>query len=197
MNAEVLALMSWIAFGASAVLAIVATVMFFRFNIGELSAILSGKKAERQIQELREQNKGKDEPNKRPIEQIHRSAYRIESQRRAAGKTKVDSHKQEVVNALLQAQSANIEEGTMLLTEETMCLDEGTMLLTEETMCLDEGTMLLTEETMCLDEGTMLLADETTLLDEGTTVLEEKENKLENGYCLLFEEIVVHTNEGV
>lgn len=183
MNAEVLALMSWIAFGTSAVLAIAATVMFFRFNIRELSSILSGKKAERQIQELREQNKGKDEPNKRPIEQIHRSAYRIESQRRAAGKTKVDSHKQEVENALLQAQSANIEEGTMLLTEETMCLDE--------------GTMLLTEETMCLDEGTMLLADETTLLDEGTTVLEEKENKLENGYCLLFEEIVVHTNEGV
>lgn len=56
MNAEILQMISVVAFALAGILAVTAAILYFRLNVRGIIDDLSGKTAERQIRELREQN---------------------------------------------------------------------------------------------------------------------------------------------
>jgi len=177
---------SVVAFGLAGVFAIAALVLWFRLNVKGIIDDLSGKKAERQIRELREQNiqnqmedkKGRvvyDTPSERTTTKLGFGKKKESTSQLTAPLQKKRPEPmpvQEEATALLQS-----EEATTLLDTE-----EGTTVLEAEA-----GTTVLEQE-----EGTTVLEAE-----EGTTVLASNEIILQNGYRLVLNEVVVHTKERI
>lgn len=157
MNADVLELISIIAFVCAATLCVITIVMFFKMNIRAIVDDLSGKKAERQIREMREQNKLAESRVRMPMDLVSRNAYQTERQGAASGRM----------------ETSLLVEDTVWLDEETAMLDEGTTVLDEGTIVLEEETTVLSGETTLLDEGTVMLETETTLENGYCLLLEE------------------------
>jgi hypothetical protein len=176
MNAEVLQMISIIAFIVAAVLAVAAVILFFKLDVRAVVDDLSGKKAERQIRELRAQN--------RKVE-ANRNGNILYNRLPGTGKDQEVQEESTEKLATAKQTTRSAEEATTLLdNEETTVLaqEEGTTVLEQE-----EGTTVLAQE-----EGTTVLAQE-----EGTTVLAQMDTELSGGYHLLLEEIITHTDEGV
>lgn len=186
MSVEIMQTISVVAFGLAGVFAIAALVLWFRLNVKGIIDDLSGKKAERQIRELREQNiqnqmedkKGRvvyDTPSERTTTKLGFGKKKESTSQLTAPLQKKRPEPmpvQEEATALLQS-----EEATTLLDTE-----EGTTVLEAEA-----GTTVLEQE-----EGTTVLEAE-----EGTTVLASNEIILQNGYRLVLNEVVVHTKERI
>lgn len=153
MNAEVLQVISIIAFSLSGIFLVVAAILFFKLNIRSVMDDLSGKKAERQIKELREMNR-----------QASDSGHNL--------------YQPSMARASNETRNVTLSNGLAETTEKLKEAEDSTSLLQEE------GTTLL-------GEGTTLLAE------EGTTLLNNVMQPLRNGYCLLFNEIVIHTKERI
>lgn len=141
MSAEVLQIISIVAFSLSGLFLIIAVILFFRLNIRSVVDDLSGKKAERQIRELRELNQ--------QANVNIRSLYQP-----STGKGSTESGKSNTLS-LETEKLQDVEEQTLRLQ-----IDEDTDLLEEATDLLEaEGTTLLEEE------GTTLLEDSSAELE--------------------------------
>ena len=131
-------MISTIAFICGVVLSIVAVILFFKFDIPALIGELSGRTAEKKVQEIREQN---------------RQAFSMR-QRGSERRRKVplyDTRTETRVNTIKQQ-----DEATEVLYEQTTLLNEevGTTLLDENNQ-VEEKTTLLSNE--MADGGTTLL----------------------------------------
>lgn len=146
MNTDILQMISIVAFSLAAVFLLIAIVLFFKLDVRAIIDDLSGKKAERQIQELREQNRSPE------MSRNGRVLYNVSSEEKTA---KLPA---KITRPL--GEDAK-EEETTLLEEETMLLaEEGTTLLAEDTTLLaEEGTTLLDMTGILLQNGYRLLAD--------------------------------------
>lgn len=175
MNAEILQMISMIAYILAVALVLLAVVLFFVLDIRSVIDELSGKKEERQIRELREQNRHSD------INKNGQVLYSISTERKRATADMEKTHK-----LFEDAEDKN----TVLLQSN----EEETSLLTEKENTLEEQTTLLEEQTMLLgaEEGTTLLGGE-----EDTTLLVSKGKLLVNHYHLILDEIVIHTKERI
>lgn len=144
MNADVYQTISIVGFACAGVLFIIGVFLFIKFDIPALVLELSGKTAEKQVREIREQNK------------------RMVSHQRNGQLLKKQTPKREQNNVLKE--ETMISPQTQESWEEgTEVLEEGTEVLEEETVLLEEGTEVLEERTVLLEEdrpGFKILQDE-------------------------------------
>lgn len=149
MSADVLQMISIIAFVFSGIFTVAAVIIYFRFNIRSVMDGLSGRKAERQIKELREQNQ---ENEKHQKSRIYYKARTEKTTEKLLFKDK-DRDKDEEEKATTLS---NEEETEVLAGEATMVLkEEGTMLLDN----LEETTLLVSEDKGFIN-GYKVLLDE-------------------------------------
>lgn len=177
MNAQVLHTISVVALSTAAFFAVISIILYFKLDVRELIDNLSGKSAERQIREVREQNKRlSSNYNGNFIER-----HKIEEK---AAKINVS----EKTNILPDAKTRNL----LIIDKDisdTAKLDresENTVVLdrkSEDTEVLDwksEDTEVLVQES----EDTMVLEHEV----EDTVVLSQR--------CqILIDEMIIHTEE--
>ena len=178
MSAEVLQTISIVAFILGAVLAIVAVILWFRLNVRGIIDDLSGKKAERQIRELREQNKQEESDSNKGRVVYNPSTGKSTSKLGTGKKNDATDKLTEPLKRVKKKERIVQEDATALLQEE-----EGTTVLEQEV-----GTTVLEDE-----EGTTVLRTE----EEGTTVLGTTVVQLQNGYRMVLNEIVIHTKERI
>lgn len=178
MSADVLQTISIVAFILGAVLAIVAVILWFRLNVRGIIDDLSGKKAERQIRELREQNRQEESDSNKGRVVYNPSTGKSTSKLGFSKKKETTDKLTEPLVATKQSVRDEQDEDTALLQE----VDETTILEQEE------GTTVLGDE-----EGTTVLGSD----EEGTTVLEDTAVQLQNGYQMILNEIVIHTKERI
>lgn len=140
MSIENLQLMSIISFAIGGVLLVVALILFFRLDIRSVWNELSGKTAEKQIQELRVQNR-KTHENKMAYSVMNSQEY--VTQKIKSGK--INMPQEEIDTVCLN----NIEEDTMVLCEERTGVLEGTVVLSES----EETTVLnMVKKTLRIDK---------------------------------------------
>ncbi|MCI5917804.1 MAG: hypothetical protein MRZ75_00520 [Roseburia sp.] len=169
MDATVYQIISIVGFGLAALFLVVAIILFFAFDVVALYGEVSGKTADKQVKELRENNK------------------RASSRRREPEKSgRLEKSSKQIAKGIFEGKQ------TPAMEEETNVLDEGTTVL-------KEGTMVLNEETTVLEEGTTVLSEETTVLEEGTTVLEEEatDNSDSGEFIMLEDDVEIHTDETI
>ena len=169
MDATVYQIISIVGFGLAALFLVVAIILFFAFDVVALYGEVSGKTADKQVKELRENNK------------------RASSRRREPEKSgRLEKSSKQIAKGIFEGKQ------TPAMEEETNVLDEGTTVL-------KEGTTVLNEETSVLDEGTTVLSEETTVLEEGTTVLEEEatDNSDSGEFIMLEDDVEIHTDETI
>lgn len=137
MDATIYQMISIVGFGLAALFLIIAIILFFAFDVVALYGEVSGKTADKQVKELRENNK------------------RASSRRREPEKSgRLEKSSKQIAKGIFEGKQTPVME------EETSVLDEGTTILNEETSVLDEGTTVLNEETIVLEEGTTVLEEE-------------------------------------
>lgn len=158
---------SVVAFVLAGIFAVVALILWFTLGVRGIIDDLSGKKAERQIRELREQNV-QSQMADRKNRVVYTASTDKSTSRLVFGKRK------ETTSQLTAPLQKHGNETVYQKEEDTVLLQE-------------EATSILEEE-----ESTTVLSEE-----EGTTVLDEKEVTLQNGYSLVLNEIVVHTKEEI
>lgn len=170
MRAEVYQMISMAAFGCGGILTLIAVILFLKFDVPSLIGELSGRTAEKKVQEIREQNRQAVSMRQRGTERRHKvSVYDTGTE--AAGRTSkgvMEPGKQEE-----KAVKQNAE--TAVPDEETVVLDEGTTVLEETTVVLDEGTTILEE----------------TVVPDGVPIPEN------NDFCMVQDVVEVHTAETI
>ena len=194
MSVDIMQTISIVAFVLAGIFAVVALILWFALNMRGIIDDLSGKKAERQIRELREQNvqsQMADRKNRvvytNPTEK-NTSKLGFGKKKEATSQLTVPLPKREALPAYRAMEQTALlqEEGTALLEDENgtvvLEMEEGTTVLE-----IEEGTTVLG-----MEEGTTVLGGE-----EGTTVLAQEVSMLQNGYRLVLNEIVVHTKERI
>lgn len=152
MNATVYNILTFVFFGIGLVLLIIAVILFFKFKVVSLAEELSGKRARKQVEEIRKENASAKSngyvPNlfARNSNSVHDTGrLRRESEEL---KAKTGRMKTEKIGAEIQEDTG----GTVLLTNESIPEDTGgTTLLNSGSN--DEGTTLLVNDY----EGTTLL----------------------------------------
>lgn len=193
MSVDIMQTISIVAFVLAGIFAVVALILWFTLNVRGIIDDLSGKKAERQIRELREQNI-QSQMADRKNRVVYTNPTEKTTSKLGLGKKKETTSP---LTAPLPKQTASPAyrdmEQTALLQEEGTALleeDNGTVVLE-----MEEGTTVLEEEgttVLEMEEGTTVLGEE-----EGTTVLAQEVPMLQNGYRLVLNEIVVHTKERI
>lgn len=128
MSAEVLQMISIIAYVLAGILGITAVILFFKLNVRAIIDDLSGKTAERQIRELRETN--------------HRSEISRNGRKHYEPSTENVTAK--IVFA--EPDKAIYKETTSLDGEETELLEDGRTLLAEDCIKSINGYKLLLNE---------------------------------------------------
>lgn len=154
MNAEVLQIIAIIAFSLSGIFLVTAVILFFRLNIRSVIDDLSGKKAERQIKELREQNRQAGDNGRalyQPSAGNSLTEWKNEGKSGRIARTTEKLPEKEEETTLLQEE-----------TETTILAEEGTTLLGEEetTLLAEEGTTLLENTMPTLAGGYRLILNE-------------------------------------
>lgn len=139
MNTELLQLISIAAFVLTAIFLLTAVFLFFKLDVRSIIDDLSGKKAERQIRELREQNRTSEMSRK------GRVLYNNVSFEKTTEKLPIER-----TQPLTESTE---EETTTLLEEKTTLLEENTTVLAEEETTVLDVTGIL------LPNGYRLLAD--------------------------------------
>ena len=193
MSVDIMQTISIVAFVLAGIFAVVALILWFTLNVRGIIDDLSGKKAERQIKELREQNV-QSQMADRKNRVVYTNPTEKTTSKLGFGKKKETTSpltaplpKRETPSAYRDMEQTALlqEEGTALLEDEN-----GTVVLE-----MEEGTTVLEEEgttVLGMEERTTVLGDE-----EGTTVLAQEVPVLQNGYRLVLNEIVVHTKERI
>lgn len=184
---------SIVAFVLAGIFAVVALILWFTLNVRGIIDDLSGKKAERQIRELREQN-----VQSQMADRKNRVVYTNPTEKTTS---KLGFGKKKEMTSPLTAPLPKREASSAYRDMEQTALlqEEGTALLEDENgtvvLEMEEGTTVLEKEgttVLGMEEGTTVLGGE-----EGTTVLAQEVSMLQNGYRLVLNEIVVHTKERI
>lgn len=120
MSAEMYQMISMAAFICGGIFTIAAVVLFIKFDIPAIIGELSGRTAEKKVQEIREQNRQAVTMRQRDSERRRRNLlYNAASADKAVSKP---------------LQETKLMQGT-----ETEVLDEQTVILDEQTVVLDEA----------------------------------------------------------
>lgn len=149
MSAELYQMISIIAFICGGIFTIAAVVLFIKFDIPALIGELSGKTAEKKVQEIREQNRQAVAMRQRGSERRRKVLLYDAKAENAIGDVKISK----VTSRTLQEPKVIQDESTEVLAEQTVLLDEATEVLAEQTVLSDESTEVLTEQTVLLDEA--------------------------------------------
>ena len=186
MDATIYQMISIVGFGLAALSLIVAIILFFAFDVVALYGEVSGKTADKQVKELRENNKRASSRRREP-----EKSGRLEKSSKQIAKGIFEGSNVVVTGPITQKVQPSTDEQTDVLKQ--------TAAVEEETSVLDEGTTVLNEATSVLDEGTTVLNEETTVLEEGTTVLEEEAtDKSDSGeFIMLEDDVEIHTDETI
>lgn len=138
MNADVLEVISIVAFVLAAIFALIAIILFFKLNVKAILDDLSGKKAERHIRAYREQ--GVVARKRVSVASGQRDYYNPVTQKT-----------EEATERLQVAGNADSEEDTVLLEEEgTMVLDSSSKEPTQECSILFDEMIIHTGEEISL-----------------------------------------------
>lgn len=173
MSAETYQMISMIAFICGGIFTLIAVILFIKFDIPVLIGELSGRTAEKKVQEIREQNR----------QAVSMRQHGLERRKRVAMYDVVMDKSQEKM-------PVQKDESTSVLNEPVEMKDD-------ETELLEEGTMMLEESTTVLNEETTMLEESTTVLEEGTNMLNEELVAEEDDFCILQDVIEVHTNKTI
>ena len=120
-------IISWIGFGLAAIFLLIAIILFFSFDIISLHGEVSGKTAAKQMKEIREQNRKEANRRRVPI----KNEYPV---------------KEEAVSRTIPVAE---DEKTTVLEDETALLEEGTVLLSNEEQNISENDgLILLEDVM-------------------------------------------------
>ena len=171
MDATVYQIISIVGFGLAALFLVIAIILFFAFDVVALYGEVSGKTADKQVKELRENNKRVSGRRREPEKSgsLEKSSKQI-----AKG---IFGSNVVVTGPDTQKVQASIEEQTDVLKQ----------------------TTVLNEETTVLEEETTVLNEETTVLEEETTVLSE--NAMDDSHSeeliMLEDDIEIHTDETI
>lgn len=183
-DVNILNMISIICFSISGVLLIIGIILFIKFDVIGIINDLRGKKAQKQIEKIRENysrtsrvrynldRNGASEEITEDIEKTDEIIDKPITGERSElsdidNSLDVDTSNEIEETDLLQEE---VEEGTEVLTDE---LEERTELLTDE---LEEGTEVLSEGTVVLVNNDSDTSEETTILNsssEETTLLQE------------------------
>lgn len=143
MSVDIMQTISIVAFGLAGIFALVALILWFTLGVRGIIDDLSGRKAERQIRELREQN-----VQSQMADRKNRVVYAPASGK-IASKPKIGRENERT--SQLTAPLAAYKAETTLLQEESMTVlntEEGTTVLGAE-----EGTTVLSTEKVTLQNG--------------------------------------------
>jgi len=183
-----------VAFGCGGVLTLIAVILFIKFDIPSLLGELSGRTAEKKVQEIREQNRQAVSMRQRGSERRRKVPLYDAGAEAATGKTSkgmtMPTERKES-----GGKSERQDEATAVLDEGTAVLDEGTTVLDEGTAVLDEGTAVLDEATTVLAEATTLLSEE--IAEEQTTILGEAPVPENADFSMVQDVVEVHTAETI
>lgn len=200
MSAELYQMISLVAFISGGILTLVAIILFIKFDIPSLIGELSGRTAEKKVQEIREQNRQAASMRQRGSERRRRIAlYEVKTETPTdalpTGRKKKEVVSVPVVN----------EEATAVLEEATTVLDEATEVLNEATEVLNEQTEVLYEAqkevgTTLLNGGmtedvTTILSEDTT--EEGTTVFGDASVSGDVEFSIMDDVLEIHTEETI
>lgn len=216
MSAEVYQMISMVAFGCGGILTLIAIILFIKFDVPSLIGELSGRTAEKKVQEIREQNRqavsmrqrGSERRRKVPAYATdtkdviggNETASKTAEEKKAGGVTAVAESKTQIRKPIQS------DEATTALDEATTALDEATAVLDEATAVLDEATAVLGNEgTTLLNEGdneSFQAEPQTTLLsekmaEEQTTILSEATVWGDADFSMVQDVVEVHTDETI
>lgn len=149
MDATVYQIISIVGFGLAALFLVIAIILFFAFDVVALYGEVSGKTADKQVKELRENNKRVSGRRREP-----EKSGSLEKSSKQIAKGIFEGSNVVVTGPDTQKVQASIEEQTDVL-KQTTVLNEETTVLEEETTVLNEETTVLEEETMVLSENAM------------------------------------------
>lgn len=211
-SVSILNITSIICFSVSGVLLIIGIILFIKFDVIGIINDLRGKKAQKQIEKIREN-----------YSKASRIRYNIDSNGSSEEITEDIEKTDEIVDKTTKKSDSSISKDSItegnyssvdadkdmeISLEETDLLQDeelqGTEVLTDE---LAEGTEVLTDELECgtdvLSEGTAVLMsnysdvlEETTLLessDEDTSLLQEEDDN--SDFRMIKNIISINTNE--
>lgn len=180
MSAEVYQMISMVAFGCGGVLTLIAVILFIKFDIPSLLGELSGRTAEKKVQEIREQNRQAVSMRQRGAERRRKVPLYDAGAEAATGKTSKG-----MTMPMERKESGRKSESR----------DEATAVLDEGAVVLDEGTAVLDEKTAVLAEATTLLSEETA--EEQTTILGEAPVPENGDFSMVQDVVEVHTAETI
>ena len=136
--AELLVKISYIAFAGAAACLILAIILFIKFKIPMVIGDLSGKNAQKAIQQMRETNSRKGNQSFKPGKK---------NEERGKLTEKITHKKKEYVTEAIRPETGLLKE-TMAASQETA--NETELLASEETTILDNVTESLENETEIL-----------------------------------------------
>jgi hypothetical protein len=216
MDASAWTIISIIGYSLAGVLFITAIILFFKMNIPSIIGDLSGKKAAKQIQMIREQNTsvskrrhipdafnmGREEalgPRKAKTGRMGKTDQAIAHQSKLLGKKGRTEESlppltiETLATGGLRGQTNQFPEcdATTVLSEETTALSDAAMVLSEETTALSKGTAVLLDGTTALSDATTVLSDETTILSDATTALSDETTILSDVTTALSDETII------
>lgn len=179
MDATVYQVISMVGFGLAALFLLIAMILFFAFDVVALYGEVSGKTADKQVREIRENNKKAISRRREP-----EKSGRLEKSSKQIAKGIFEGSNLVVTEPIVPKVQSSAEGQTDVLRQ--------TAAKEEETTVLEEGTTVLDTE-----EGTVVLKEETTVLEEGTTVLQEDTSDSNSDLIMLEDDIEIHTDETI
>ena len=177
-------------FSLSALLLIIAILMFIKMNIPAIIGDLSGRTASRQIEEIRNRNASGAEKRYKP------SAFNLERGKLTDAiddaNNSIHSSAPEEDRSPLGRFTGKGKSGTYALYSET----NGTDKLTNETDVLVNSTDVLSNPTDVLSNPTDVPSNPTDVLSNPTDVLSNPTDVLSNpGFKIIKDIVIIHTNE--
>lgn len=192
-------IISIVGYSLAGLLFVATIVMFFKMNILAIIGNLTGKTAARQIQEIRERNRGTGNKRHQPDAfNLERGTLKKTGRSVKMGKTaqalahaskrldlKGKSQETSRPNALEALKAEGLQNQTLVWDssekEVEVAGPSPTEMQTESTKVLDDGTNMRAESTEVLNEdSTEVLIESTKLLNNGTEVLTEGTQILAN-----------------
>lgn len=173
MDATVYQVISMVGFGLAALFLLIAIILFFAFDVVALYGEVSGKTADKQVREIRENNK------------------KAISRRREPEKSgRLEKSSKQIAKGIFEGSNLVVTEPIVLKGQPSA---EGQTDVLRQTAAKEEETTVLDTE-----EGTVVLKEETTVLEEGTTVLKEDTSDANHSDLIMLEDdIEIHTDETI
>ena len=157
MDATVYQIISIVGFGLAVLFLVIAIILFFAFDVVALYGEVSGKTADKQVKELRENNKRVSGRRREP-----EKSGSLEKSSKQIAKGIFEGSNVVVTKPDTQKVQTSIDEQTDVL-KQTTVLEEETTVLNEETTVLSENAMddSHSEELIMIEDDIDIHTDET------------------------------------